>query len=68
MKHFIPPKIPTATPTSGLIANARTVVANPEQYHDRPLLRRLAWMTLMTARGCTVDQNRLAQMPVEMAQ
>lgn len=68
MKHFTPPRFPTTTPTVGLIADARAVVANPEQYHDRPLLRRLAWMTLMTARGLTVDQNRLAQMPVEMAQ
>jgi len=67
MKHFTHPRLPTTTPTLGLIADARTVVANPEQYHDRPLLRRLAWMTLMTARGLTVDQTRLAQMPVEMA-
>ena len=67
MRHFTPRRLPTTTPTRDLIADARTVVANPEQYHDRPLLRRLAWMTLMTARGLTVDQNRLAQMPVEMA-
>jgi len=67
MKHLTPPRFPTTTPTVDLIADARAVVANPEQYHDRPLLRRVAWMTLMTARGLTVDQNRLAQMPVEMA-
>ena len=67
MKHFIPPRIPAAQPTVQFCADARQVVANPEQYHDRPLLRRIAWMTLMTARGLTVDQNRLAQMPVEMA-
>lgn len=65
MKHFIPPKLPTARPRAGLIADARTVVANPEQYAHRPLLRRFAWMTLMSHRGQRVDQNRLAQMPVE---
>lgn len=65
MKHFIPPKLPTARPTAGLIADARSVVANPEQYAHRPILRRLAWMTLMSHRGLIVDQNRLAQMPVE---
>lgn len=65
MKHFIPPHIPAARPTAGLIADARTVVANPEQYAHRPILRRLAWMTLMGQRGFAVDQNRLAQMPVE---
>jgi hypothetical protein len=57
---------PLAVPPHSMVADARAVVANPEQFHDRPLLRRLAWMTLMTARGLTVDQNRLAQMPVEM--
>ncbi|KPU84205.1 hypothetical protein JI58_04260 [Marinosulfonomonas sp. PRT-SC04] len=57
-------KLPLAvSPTH--IADAKAVVANPDRYHDRPLLRRLAWMTLMTARGCEVHQNRLAQMPVE---
>ena len=65
MKHFIPPKLPAARPTAGLVADARTVVANPEQYADRPILRRLAWMTLMSQRGLNVDQNRLAQMPIE---
>lgn len=65
MKHFTPPKIPAARPTAGLIADARKVVANPEQYAGRPLLRRLAWMTLLSQRGRVADQSRLAQMPVE---
>ncbi len=66
MQHWTPPKTPGVDPTVEQVTDARSVVANPEQYHDRPLLRRLAWMTLMTDRGLTFDQNRLAQMPVEM--
>lgn len=65
MQHFIPPHIPAAQPSSQFCADARQVVANPEQYADRPLLRRFAWMTLMTERGNCVDQDRLARMPVE---
>ena len=67
MKHFIPPKLPEAQPSAQFIADARQVVGNPEQYADRPLLRRLAWAVLMQGRGCLVDCNRLAQMPVEGA-
>ncbi|MCP4192203.1 MAG: hypothetical protein GY768_16450, partial [Planctomycetaceae bacterium] len=67
MKHPIPPKLPPAEPSWQFCADARQVVANPEQYADRPLLRRLAWMTLMTARGNVVDQDRLARMPVGVA-
>lgn len=66
MQHFIPPRIPAAQPTTQFCADARQVVANPEQYADRPLLRRLAWMTLMTERGRIVDQDRLSRMPVEV--
>lgn len=55
--------VPLAVPR--ISADARRVVANPEQYADRPILRRLAWMALMADRGQRVDQNRLAQMPVE---
>ncbi len=58
---------PRPEPTRQFCADARQVVANPEQYADRPLLRRLAWMTLMSARGKVVDQTRLAQKPVEQA-
>ena len=67
MLHVAPARIPAAEPKPQFCADARQVVANPEQYHDRPLLRRLAWMTLMTARGKVVDQDRLARMPVEVA-
>jgi len=59
------PRIPLAVPSPHFCADARQVVENPEQYADRPLLRRLAWMTLMTERGNVVDQDRLARMPVE---
>jgi len=58
MKHFISPQFPATAPTLGLIADARAVVANPEQYHDRPLLRRIAWMTLMTSRGLKSTRGR----------
>lgn len=66
MQHFIPPRIPAAQPTEQFCTDARQVVANPEQYADRPLLRRLAWMTLMAERGRIVDQDRLSRMPVEL--
>ncbi len=57
-----------AIPPRKCITDARQVVGNPEQYADRPLLRRMAWAILMTARGNTVDQNMLAAMPVETGQ
>jgi len=57
--------IPTARPSPVFCANARQVVANPEQYAHRPLLRRLAWAVLMNQRGRIVDQTILAGMPVE---
>jgi len=59
-----PRPAPDAQP--GLSAGARQVVANPEQYADRPLLRRLAWAALMGGRGRRVDQQRLSRMPVEI--
>jgi len=73
MKHFTPeriksgakPVIPSAIPSPQFCADARQIVGNPEQYADRPLLRRLAWATLMAARGNSVDQTQLAAMPVE---
>jgi len=65
MRHIREPLILTARPTPVFCANARQVVANPEQYANRPLLRRLAWMVLMAERGQVVDQNSLAGMPVE---
>lgn len=62
------PTIPQAKPSGQMISNARAVAANPEQYHDRPILRRLAWMTLMAARGHSVNQRRLALLPAETQQ
>jgi len=62
------PHIPTARPTRRFLADARQVVANPELYANRPLLRRLAWATLMAGRGCVVDQTRLAAMPLEVGE
>lgn len=67
MKHFRHPNSPMASHSAQLCADARLVVANPEQYAHRPLLRRMAWMALMTERGHVIDQRRLAQMPVEVA-
>lgn len=64
MKHFRP--VTDGYPDTSI--DPRQVVANPEQYHDRPLLRRFAWAALMKDRGQTVDQTRLAQMPIEAAQ
>ncbi len=61
------PIIPAARPTPRFLADARQVVANPELYADRPLLRRLAWAALMAERRNMVDQDCLAAMPVDRA-
>lgn len=42
--------------------DALEVVSNPEKYHNRATLRRLAWISLMNQRGCRVDQLRLSRM------
>lgn len=57
-----PPKLPQAEPSDQFLSDANTVAANPERAHDRPILRRLAWSTLMAARGHRVNQTRLAQL------
>lgn len=62
------PPTPPARPTPQLVADAHMVVANPEQYADRPLLRRLAWSVLMSSRGARLSQLVLAEMPVEAPQ
>lgn len=56
------PILPLAVPPSQFCADARHVVSNPEAYAQRPILRRLAWATLMAERGGSVDQTRLAEM------
>lgn len=53
--------------SSGAVAprmdtHALQVVCRPELCAQRPLLRRLAWIALMTARGKSVNQTRLAAM------
>jgi len=65
MQHVREPIIPAARPTPRFLADARQVVANPELYADRPLLRRLAWAALMAERRSMVDQDCLASMPVD---
>ncbi len=67
MQQIREPIIPAARPTPRLMADARQVVANPELYADRPLLRRLAWAVLMTGRRRVVDQDCLAAMPIDRA-
>ncbi|WP_341204810.1 hypothetical protein [uncultured Sulfitobacter sp.] len=62
------PTLPQAKPSDQFLSDARMIAANPEQYHDRPILRRLAWMTLMAARGHSVNQRRLALLPAETQQ
>lgn len=59
------PKIPPAQPTPQFLADAHVVVANPEQYANRPLLRRLAWSVLMSSRGASLSQLTLSKMPIE---
>ena len=66
MRHFKHPNSTAELHSAQLCADARQVVANPEQHAHRPLLRRLAWMTLTIERGNMVDQRRLAEMSVEV--
>jgi hypothetical protein len=63
-KHTCPRVIrfPLAAPPPAQLANAMAVALQPEHVHDRPILRRLAWSTLMAARGHWVNQTRLAQL------
>lgn len=65
MPQTVTPRLPAAEPTPVFVANAREVVANPEQYADRPILRRLAWMTLMANAGRRLSAEQLAAAPVE---
>lgn len=55
-----------AAPGPRLSAHARQVVANPEQYADRPLLRRMAWAVMMAGAGREVTPDLLARVPVEL--
>lgn len=48
--------------------DARTIIRNPVYYHDRPILRRLAWSALMRERGQKVNHARLSKMFAEMKQ
>jgi len=60
-------RFPLAVPPPARLAEAMSVAAHPERAHDRPLLRCLAWSTLMAARGHRVNQTRLAQLQRGMA-
>ncbi len=55
-------RFPLAVPPPAQLADAMSVAAHPERVYDRPILRRLAWSTLMAARGHRVNQTRLAQL------
>jgi len=55
-------RFPLAVSPPAQLADAMSVAAHPERVHDRPILRRLAWSTLMAARGHRVNQTRLAQL------
>ena len=55
-------RFPLAVPPPAQLADAMSVAAHPEEVRDRPLLRRLAWSTLMAARGNRVNQTRLAKL------
>ena len=61
------PTTPAARPSAQFCADARRIVSNPSEYANRPSLRRLAWATLMAARGYQVDTAQLAQMRIEVA-
>jgi hypothetical protein len=55
-------RFPLAVPPPTQLDNAMAIASHPEEVHDRPLLRRLAWSTLMAARGNRVNQTRLAKL------
>lgn len=60
-------QFPLAVPPPTQLGNAMAIASHPEVVYDRPLLRRLAWSTLMAARGHRVNQTRLAQLQRGMA-
>ena len=55
-------QFPLAVPPPAQLGNAMAIASHPEKVHDRPILRRLAWSTLMAARGNRVNQTRLAKL------
>ena len=55
-------QFPLAVPPPTQLGSAMAIASHPELAYDRPLLRRLAWSTLMAARGHRVNQTRLAQL------
>ena len=65
-RQFRHGRTPTHTEPAVLMRldDALHIVTHPELYHDRAILRRLAWVVLMQERGARVDQARLARMPV----
>lgn len=58
---------PAQAQRAPLDADAVHVVTNPDLYHSRPLLLRLAWARLKTCRGLHMAQARLSRQPVEVA-
>lgn len=60
-------QFPLAVPPPTQLGSAMAIASHPELVYDRPLLRRLAWSTLMAARGHRVNQTRLAQLQRGMA-
>ena len=60
-------QFPLAVPPPTQLGSAMAIASHPELAYDRPLLRRLAWSTLMAARGHRVNQTRLAQLQRGMA-
>lgn len=60
-------RFPLAVPPPTQLDSAMAIARHPEEVHDRPFLRRLAWSTLMAARGQSVNQTRLAQLQRGMA-
>lgn len=65
MQRNTPSEVGNRTLSAPRTADAVAVALNPERFADRPSLRRLAWAALMSARGQTVHQARLAAMPVD---
>jgi hypothetical protein len=60
------PQVPKGSRSAKMLEDALAVVTNPAGCADRPLLRRMAWVVLMTARGHKVNHAQLATMGRQM--
>lgn len=61
-QHHNTPQVPKGSLAGKMLDDALATVTNPAGCADRPLLRRMAWVILMAARGRKVNHAQLATM------